>query len=309
MKIKKIITDEEIEFYLSDLKSRFDGIDKSKFYLAYSGGKDSHFLYWFIKEYLKDDQIKIVANNTYMEHPEILARMTKYADLVTVPDMKPFDIKKNYGSPVFGKNQDEIIERYQNGSRAPSTMGYIHGIKNGGKTWFKLNNKAKDLLLSGKLHPVTIHCCTELKKKPAQKYELETGRKPILGVKGTEGLLRAAKYKSCFTKSGTFTPIYDLTDEMEDAIYVKHNIEIPEIYKTVKRTGCMGCPYGYKSGDTELELALLNPKRRAFVINYFQETYDVLGVRYNEEYLNLLVPPKENKDAKENDDRTKVPIT
>ena len=34
--------------------------------ICYSGGKDSHFLYWFIKEYLKRDDIKIVGVNTYM---------------------------------------------------------------------------------------------------------------------------------------------------------------------------------------------------------------------------------------------------
>lgn len=42
------------EFYLMDLKSRFDKIKPNTYYLSYSGGKDSHFLYWFIKEYFKE---------------------------------------------------------------------------------------------------------------------------------------------------------------------------------------------------------------------------------------------------------------
>ena len=46
---------DEVEFYLIDLKSRFDKIKPNTYYLSYSGGKDSHFLYWFIKEYLKSD--------------------------------------------------------------------------------------------------------------------------------------------------------------------------------------------------------------------------------------------------------------
>ena len=41
---------DEIDFYLKDLKSRFDLIDKSKYYLSYSGGKDSHCLLWCIKK-------------------------------------------------------------------------------------------------------------------------------------------------------------------------------------------------------------------------------------------------------------------
>lgn len=50
---------DEVDFYLKDLESKFKKIDKSKYYLSYSGGKDSHFLYWFIKEYLHDDEIEI----------------------------------------------------------------------------------------------------------------------------------------------------------------------------------------------------------------------------------------------------------
>jgi 3'-phosphoadenosine 5'-phosphosulfate sulfotransferase (PAPS reductase)/FAD synthetase len=297
MEEKRIITDEEINFYLTDIKSRFDGIEKEKYYLAYSGGKDSHFLYWFIKEYLKDNKITVMSYNTFMEHPEILARMKKNADVLTIPKMKPFEIKEKYGIPIFGKNQDDIIERYQKGSRAPSTMAFINGTISDGKSMFKLNNKARELLLSGKLHKATIHCCTELKKKPAKEYERETGRKAILGVRAEEGMMRKAKYKSCFSKSGRFTPIYDLTNEMMDAIYKKYNIEIPEIYKKIDRTGCMGCPYGFRKGNTEKELALLPENRRKFVIDYFKETYDVLGVNYQEQQLQLDLETKEEKEG------------
>ena len=86
----------EEEFYLIDLKSRFDKIKPNTYYLSYSGGKDSHFLYWFIKEYLKRDDIKIVGINTYMEHHEILARIKKNCDIVLMPKIKPFEIKEKY---------------------------------------------------------------------------------------------------------------------------------------------------------------------------------------------------------------------
>lgn len=83
----------EVDFYLVDLKSRFDKIKLNTYYLSYSGGKDSHFLYWFIKEYLKRDDIKIVGINTYMEHHEIRDRILKNSDIVLYPKMKPFEIK------------------------------------------------------------------------------------------------------------------------------------------------------------------------------------------------------------------------
>ena len=149
---------DEIDFYLIDLASRFPR-DREKYYLSYSGGRDSHFLYWFIKEYLRDDKIKVVSVNTYMEHPQISARMYKYADVVLLPEMKPMEIKQRYGSPCFSKWQDEMISRYQNGSRSPYLIERVTGIhKDTGeevKGRFKLNDTAKNLVLSGKLHKVS----------------------------------------------------------------------------------------------------------------------------------------------------------
>lgn len=273
---------DEIEFYLKDLESRFKYLDKKKYYLSYSGGKDSHFLYWFIKEYLHDNEIEIVGVNTYMEHQEILARIKKNCDIVLLPKMKPFEIKEKYGSPCFSKWQDDMIHRYQNGSRRPYLIEVITGInKDTGKVVtgrFKLNKTAKKMVLNDTLHKVSPKCCEYLKKKPIKDYEKESGRKAILGVRGTESALRSTQYKSCFTKDKKFTPLHDLSDELLNAIYKKYKIELPEIYNYINRTGCMGCPYGSHRGNTQKELALLNDNQRKFVVKLFKESYDVLGI-------------------------------
>lgn len=274
----------DIEFYLTDLKSRFDKIKPNTYYLSYSGGKDSHFLYWFIKEYLKRDDIKIVGINTYMEHPEIRDRILKNSDIVLYPKLKPMEIKAKYGSPCFSKIQDEYIMRYQKGCRTPSLMMHINGYafkENDEKiytTLFRLNNKAKELLLQNKLHKVSPKCCYYLKKKTVHDFEKQTGLKAILGVRSGEGALRKTQYKNCFTKDKKFTPIHDLSNELLNAIYEKYNIEIPKVYQYVERTGCMGCPYGSYRGDTKKELDLLNDNQRRFVLEYFKESYKVLGI-------------------------------
>lgn len=272
---------DEVEFYLIDLKSRFDKIKPNTYYLSYSGGKDSHFLYWFIKKYLKRDDIKIVGINTYMEHHEILQRILKNCDVVLKPTMKPFEIKAKYGSPCFSKMQDDFIDRYQRGSRCKSIMERINGIDSSGRSWtkFSLSKKARELLLSGKLHRISPKCCKYLKKEPARMFEEQTGLKPILGVRGNESALRKSKYKSCFTNDKKFTPIYDLSDELMNKIYEKYNIEIPEVYKHICRTGCMGCPYGSYKHDTEKELQLINENQLKFVSEYFKESYEVLGIK------------------------------
>lgn len=269
---------DEVDFYLIDLKSRFDKIKPNTYYLSYSGGKDSHLLYWFIKEYLKRDDIKIVGINTYMEHHEILNRILNNCDIVLKPKLKPFEIKEKYGIPCFSKQQDEFIKRYQNGSRTKNTMNFVLGIN----PIFKLNNMAKNLLLENKLHKISPDCCKYLKKVTVHEFEKETKLKPILGVRGAEGMMRKRSYQSCFTKDKKFTPLWDLTDEMENKIYEKYNIEIPKVYDYVQRTGCMGCPYSKKNirniKNIEKELSMLNKNQLKFVGEYFKESYELLGV-------------------------------
>lgn len=284
---------DEIDFYLKDLESRFKYLDRKKYYLSYSGGKDSHFLYWFIKEYLKDDQIEIVAVNTYMEHTAIRKRMYDNADTILLPKFKPFEIKEKYGSPCFSKQQDEYIRRYQGGSRAKSTLDRVLARE---ESMHNISKKAREYVLSGSAHKISSYCCKYLKKEPLKEYEKTSCKKAILGVRGNESLTRKHKYKTCFTKDKKFTPLHDLSDELLENIYKKYRIEIPEIYNYIDRTGCMGCPYGSYKGYTKKELDLLNERQREFVIKLFKESYDVLGINYKNKQLKL-----DFDEVKEND--------
>lgn len=271
----------EIEYYLLDLKSRFDKIKPNTYYLSYSGGKDSHFLYWFIKEYLKRSDIPIVGINTTMEHHEIRDRILKNCDIVLYPRIRTKEIKEKYGIPCFSKEQDFFIYYYQNALRkgkepSKTITQKINGTYD--KGFGGISKKAREYVTSGNAHKITHLCCHYLKKEPAHRYEKETGLKPILGIRGGESLLRKKQYKSCFSKNGKFTPIHDLSDELLDKIYIEYNIEIPSVYNHVCRTGCMGCPYGSYKHDTEKELLLINDNQFNFVCDYFKESYETLGI-------------------------------
>lgn len=287
----------KVQFYLEDLKSKFKKINPKEYYLSYSGGRDSHLLYWFLKVWLPSNDLEmfktykdipIVSSNTRMEHPEILRRIIDKSDIVLLPELKPFEIKEKVGSPCFSKHQDDHINRYQKGSRSKSTIEIIYGLKNDGKSMFKLNTKAKDLLLSGQLHNVSAKCCEYLKKRPLKKFEKETGLKPIMGVRGSESLMRKSQYKSCFTKEKKFTPLWDLYDDLFEEIYKEYNIPTPKIYEHIKQTGCMGCPYGSYGGHTKIELDLLPTNKRNYIIEYFKESYDVLGIEYETRQQNIF---------------------
>lgn len=175
------------QFYLEDLKTKFRKINPNEYYLSYSGGKDSHLLYWFIKEYAPEfKDIKVVGINTYMEHHEILKRILENSDEVLYPTLKPFEIKAKYGIPCFSKWQDDMIYRYQNQTRTESLMERINRttfISKDGKehrSRYSLNKKARELLLSGALHQISPKCCYFLKKQPARNFEKKSKLKPIL---------------------------------------------------------------------------------------------------------------------------------
>ena len=279
---------DNIDFYLEDLKTKFNKINPNEYYLSYSGGKDSHLLYWFIKEYAKEyKDIPVISVNTYMEHKEIRERMYKYADKILLPKLKPQDIKAKYGTPCFSKEQDFYIYYYQNalrrGKRPSKTI--LDKINGTYKTGYSISKKAKEYLLSGEAHNITHLCCKYLKKDPFKAYEKETNRKAILGIKGQESVLRKRQYTSCFTKDKKFTPLFDLTEDLEEQIYKKYNIEVPKIYDYIKRTGCIGCPYGSYKGDTEKELELLEDNQYDFICDLFKESYKILGVNINRQMM------------------------
>lgn len=262
--------------WLRFLEDRFRAkIDPKKYYLSYSGGKDSHLLYWFIKEWLREENIIIVGVNTGFELPEIRRRIMKNCDVVLHPSLNRKDIKEKYGIPCFSKQQDEYIYRYQHGSRSDNTMKAVLG-KN---QVFNLNRKARELLLSNRLHPVSNKCCLYNKEKPMIQWGKANGRKAIIGVRGSESSTRKSKYNTCLKRNGDFTPLFDFSDELVDLIYDVYQIDIPECYNYLQRTGCAGCPYGR---NTETELSLLPDGQRNHAIRFFKESYDVLGVNYNE---------------------------
>ena len=253
---------------------RFNKIIPNEWYLSYSGGKDSHLLYWFIKK--NNLPIKIVGINTRLEHDEIRDRINKNCDVILKPVLSMPEIKEKYGIPCFTKTQDQFIYSYQSGSKAKTTYERFFATK---PSFFNVSNKAREYVLNGG-HKISNKCCWYNKKKPAHDFEKETGLKCILGVRQEESKGRKTAYKSCLSTKNKFTPLFDFTEEMLNAMYEYYNIEIPEIYKYVDRTGCVGCPYEKCPEKTTKELELVSPNKARYIIEQFKESYEVKNVNY-----------------------------
>ena len=228
---------------------------------------------------MHDESIEIVGVNTSFEIPEIRDRIMCNSDTVLHPMLNRWEIKKQYGIPCFSKQQDEYIHRYQTGSRTENTMKAVMG-----ETIFGLSTKARELLLSDKLHKVSNKCCYFNKELPMIRYERSTGKRAIIGVRQSESRTRQAKYTSCMRTNGNFTPLYDFSDALMDDIYRAFDIGEPGVYAYLKRTGCAGCPYGR---NCETELSLLPSLQRQASIRYFKESYDVKGIDYENLQMTL----------------------
>ena len=202
----------QAEFYLEDLKSKFSKIDPTQYYLAYSGGRDSHFLLWFIREYLHETRIPAVFNNTGMEIPEIRERALANCDVILKPAMKHFEIKEKYGIPLNSKIQDHWVHVYQTKREQgiadedmPDSIKFyamrqVNAVKYGRETGrlskMAVNSRTCLYMMGGVLHKVSNLCCDYLKKKPSKVYGKESNRKAITGVMGNESVLRSTRYRS-----------------------------------------------------------------------------------------------------------------
>lgn len=292
------------EFYLEDLRSKFAKINPDEYYLAYSGGRDSHFLLWFIREYLHETRIPAVFSNTGMEIPEIRNRALANADVVLKPAMKHAEIKEKYGIPLNSKAQDQYVwewqKRIEKGVLIDDMPNWLKWVvyrdanyapesHKGMESWESVNRKTRVALLSGKLHKVSNKCCEYLKKKPAKIWRENTGSglKPIIGIMGGESWRRKNmlnKQQGCFNKKGDFYPIHDLTDDVQRKIEQEFDIPVPSIYRYVNQTGCAGCPYGQHGKNrfrtTDIDLTLCGEGQRNFILDYFGESYKFKGYYY-----------------------------
>lgn len=171
-------------------------------YVSFSGGKDSTVLK-HIADGLGYD-IPAVFVNTGLEYPEIQTfvrevKAGKYDCFnknveILRPEMRFDEVIQKYGFPVVSKEVSQVIEEARShiakGRKDSSRLKRLNGElldKHGNKSRFNCE-KWKFLLDAD--FKISHKCCDVMKKKPAKKYEMETGRKCIVGTMATESLSR-----------------------------------------------------------------------------------------------------------------------
>ena len=294
-----------------------ENIESGKAYISRSGGKDSDVLGHIAKTMGLD--IPNIFVNTGLEDRSVRVHGKEVADRTVTPDLPPMQIIQKYGYPIISKDVAQCISELQiardNGSSAKKSyrMKKLDGTlrkKNGELSQY--NMQQWKFLLNAPFR-ISHECCNQSKKKPAKKYEKETGNMPIIGTMAGESRNREAKWLqtgcNAFTLDRpTSQPLSFWTEQDILEYIVRFGVEIADAYgniiqengklRTTKadRTGCIYCLFGITRDKERIaRLQVNDPQLADYVLRggefdklgYWQPNKTGLGYWFVIEWLNI----------------------
>ena len=223
-----------------------------------------------------------------------------HIDIIRKKAIKPIPTScKEYGQPFISKNVSEFMSRLQKHGfkwenekfdvliqkypKCKSALSWWCN-ENGDKSSFNIsrNKYLKEFIVKNPpKFKISNKCCAYAKKKISHNMIKNNGYDlNIFGVRKSEGGARSAAYKNCFDDTDgdydNYRPIFWYKDQdkidYENAYGIIHSKCYTEY--GLKRTGCVGCPFGR---DFEFELNVVNnnePKLHKAVCNIFKDSYE-----------------------------------
>ena len=236
---------------LNVIRDTINKYGEDKFYIAFSGGKDSTVLHYLIDMALPENKIPRVYVDTGIGLnmiDEFVRELSKNDErIITIKSNVPIkqSLEQN-GYPFKSKIHSFLVEKYQR-------LGFTKGVKN----YLGIGDKSHMRMCPVKLRyqftpsftiPVSDKCCKILKEQPMSNWQKEHNKTiTITGIMAEEGGRRwNAK---CIVKAGKtlyFNPLAKATKEFEDWFINGYQLKICDIYYppyNAERTGCKGCPF------------------------------------------------------------------
>lgn len=302
-------------------------------YISFSGGKDSTVLADLAARVCKVNGYKLVLwfSDTGLEYPEVREHVKTFGgwlknkyeiEVETVIDFPKDkktgkritfkDVILTKGYPIVSKEVSQIIEE---GRKYDEKTGkYAYRIKqlngeridrNGKLSGF---NYSKWKFLLDAPYKISDKCCKEMKKKPAHRFEKESGLKPVLGTMTVESRLRKQQWirngcNSFDDKKPQSKPLSFWTEQDILEYLKRFNIPYASIYGKIlqdekgkyyttgcDRTGCIFCGFGChleKEPNRFQRLKETHPKQWEYCMRPVEE--GGLGMREVLEYIGVKV--------------------
>lgn len=282
------------EFLLQDRIQKIQQIitryGENKFYISFSGGKDSTVLHELIDMALPGNTIPRVFADTGIE----LNMVKDFVIEKSINDNRFFIIKprtpiktmlEEYGYPFKSKKHAQMVKLYQRFKTIQGHKGlqhYLH-VSDDGVEWKSGNSCPK--ILKYQFTPefnikISDMCCVKLKEEPLAIWAKEN-KTPIniAGLMRSEGGRRSNA--RCLSIHGgkilSFHPLAPMNKEWENWFIDTYNIDVCDIYKppyNFVRTGCKGCPFAKNIQEELVTLDKYFPNERKQCELIWKPVYD-----------------------------------
>ena len=288
---------EDYDLLLTDrlgvIKDTINKYGEDKFYISFSGGKDSTVLHYLIDLALPNNKIPRVFINTGIEYNDIVKFVNDLASkdnrfVILKPTQNIKNVLETYGYPFKSKEHSLKVGRYQCGSRCKSVLNYKNGFENIKYSRFQCPKKLQYQFDSDFTLKLSDKCCYKLKKEPIHQWEKENNKTICLtGMRKSERGQR--NHLNCIiTRNGKvvkFHPLVVVDNDFENEFVKKNSIELCKLYYApfnFNRTGCKGCPFALKLQeqlDVMKEFLPNEYKQCCFIWKPVYDEYKRIGYR------------------------------
>lgn len=227
-------------------------------YVSNSGGVDSTVLSDLVHRIYPD--VPDVYCDTGLEYPELREFILSKPNVVVLkPELGFVETIKKYGYPLISKEISDAVSLAKRGF--PYGIAKMKGLNTDGTpNNFRKGNVKYAYLIDADFF-IGDECCAMMKKKPAKKYEKQSGRHPYIGTMTEESAMRRTSWLrtgcNAFNSSRPIsTPLAFWTKSDVLEYLYKYNIPYASVYGDIiqvdgkytttgcKRTGCVFCGYG-----------------------------------------------------------------